>query len=205
MRHPALDHTVLDQGGEESLGRRDRPTLSLPLGQLGPFQPLRPVGRMNRLQVVGFAGSIITGSVDTRNANGVRYQSPGLPRSGNPGSMGVRVAATPTLCPRVVWGVTEPQGIGLSVPRVGARSSRQPWALSRNAVGVRCHWWRLLAPIAEPDRCRGPSSGRIALAGARWYIGRRIRSRRPWSAAVGDLAFGARHLAALTETDVGVA
>jgi hypothetical protein len=40
---------------------RDRPTLPLPVGQLGPFQPLRPVGKMNLLHVVGFAGSIITG------------------------------------------------------------------------------------------------------------------------------------------------
>jgi len=39
---------------------RDRPTLPLPVGQLGPFQPLRPVGEMNLLDVVGFAGSIIT-------------------------------------------------------------------------------------------------------------------------------------------------
>ena len=79
-------------------------------------------------------------SAKSSNANGVPTQSPGLARSAHPGIAIPMSSSTPTgLRPplgRDAGGT--PLGFQLKgrLPRVGARSSRQPWALLRNAVGV---------------------------------------------------------------------
>ena len=106
------------------------------------------------------------------NANGVPQQSPGLERSDYPGIAGKMLSSTPTGLRTWVGlkvGGTPMgfDGIGNSLPRVGV--SRQPWALLRNAVGVRrycCTIWMMGAePFAPPNPAMTP----------RFHVGRRER------------------------------
>ena len=118
-------------------------------------------------------------SAGSLNANGVPSQSPGLPRSGYPGSVSIMLHRTPTgLRPRVGCVGGTPLGfdaLGRTLPRVGARASRQPWALRRNAVGVR----RLFcdgSPHRSPNQIARPN------AGGRFHF--RSRGRRHWPGVV---------------------
>ena len=76
-------------------------------------------------------------SARASNANGVLSQSPGLRRQALPWVTRSQISSTPTgLClprDRTPLGFSEISGV---LPRVAARSSRQPWAGGRNAVGV---------------------------------------------------------------------
>ena len=76
-------------------------------------------------------------SARASNANGVLSPSPGLRRQALPWVTRSQIESTPTgLClarDRTPLGFSEISGV---FPRVAARSSRQPWAGGRNAVGV---------------------------------------------------------------------
>jgi hypothetical protein len=101
-------------------------------------------------------------SAKPANANGVPSRSPGLPRSGYPGVAVMMLPPTPTgLRPPMGRGVDgTPLGfdvIGDDLPRVGARSSRQPWAGGPNAFSVRRIRYARLRTGAEPGAPPNPA------------------------------------------------
>jgi len=128
-------------------------------------------------------------SAKSSNANGVPQRSPGLSRSGYPGSAVTKSLTTPTGLRPPIGGDAggTPLGfdeVGGSLPRVGARSSRQPWALLRNAVGVGRVDGRGSATNAEPVASHEPPPARWIRHGL--VFGHRSRGRRSSSAAVGE-------------------
>jgi hypothetical protein len=127
-------------------------------------------------------------SAKSSNANGVSTQRVVPPQRDYPGIAITMSSSTPT-------GLRPPIGRNAGgtplgfihegrLPRVGARSSRQPWALLRNAVGVGrtdgCASSANVQPVPphEPPPASRISPSRIF---KRW-----IRSQRALTAAVGE-------------------
>ena len=95
------------------------------------------------------------------NANGVLSSSPGLRRKALPWVMRSILSSTPSGLHhgRQIGADGTPLGFGAiwgRLPRVGAPSSRQPWAEGWNAFGVRGVWCfsSVPMPAAEQACCR---------------------------------------------------